>query len=111
MSEYALDLSEAEVFRYQKMAEMALSTERDMWAAAGIVEGARVADVGCGPGAISVVLAELVGPAGHVWAVDNGAEALEAAAAAVGRAGVANVTVPAGDADDTGLAPASVAPG
>lgn len=108
MSEYALELSEAEVYRYQKMAEMALSTERDMWSAAGVVEGASVADVGCGPGAISVVLADLVGPAGHVWAVDRGAEAREAATAAARRAGVENVTVTAGDADGTGLAPGSV---
>ncbi|HUP71350.1 MAG TPA: methyltransferase domain-containing protein [Acidimicrobiales bacterium] len=108
MSEYALELSEAEVFRYQKMAEMALSTEREMWTSAGIVEGAIVADVGCGPGAISVVLAGLVGPAGRVYAVDRGAEARAAAAAAAGRAGAENVTVTAGDADDTGLAPSSV---
>lgn len=105
---YALELSEAELLRYQMMAEMALSTERDMWAAAGIVEGATVADVGCGPGAISVVLARLVGPGGRVWAVDREADAREAALAAAGRAGVDNVTVREGDAHDTGLAPGSV---
>ncbi|MDP9402551.1 MAG: methyltransferase domain-containing protein [Actinomycetota bacterium] len=108
MPEYALELSEAELFRYQKMAELALSTERELWSAAGIVEGAGVADVGCGPGAVSVVLAQLVGPSGHVWAVDRDAEAREAATAAATRAGVGNVTVGAGDAYDTGLAPGSV---
>ncbi|PLS76130.1 MAG: hypothetical protein CYG61_03730 [Actinobacteria bacterium] len=46
MPEYALELSEAELFRYQKMAELALSTERELWSAAGIVEGASVASRG-----------------------------------------------------------------
>ncbi len=108
MPDYALDLSEVELSRYRMMAEMALSSERELWAAAGIAEGATVADVGCGPGAISVVLARVVGPGGHVWAVDREAEAREAATAAVRSAGVENVTVAAGDAHDTGLAPGSV---
>src|SRR5947208_13898548 len=69
LSEYALKLSEAELTRYHHMAEAAARLERDLWAASGIVEGAVVADVGCGPGAVSVVLAGLVGPSGRVLAV------------------------------------------
>jgi ubiquinone/menaquinone biosynthesis C-methylase UbiE len=38
--------------------------------------GARVLDVGAGPGYVSLVLAERVGPAGLVYAVDRKAEAL-----------------------------------
>ena len=72
MSDYALKLSEAELGRYQLMARTAAGTEGDMWKAAGIVEGAVVADVGCGPGAVSVVLGERVGPTGRVFAVDRG---------------------------------------
>ena len=108
MSEYPLRLSEGELARYRYMAEAALRTEGDMWQAAGVVEGARVADIGCGPGAVSAVLARLVGPAGHVWAVDRDGEALEAAAAATATAEGAVVTVTTGDAHDTGLAPGSV---
>lgn len=35
-----------------------------------VVPGSRVADVGCGMGYFTVALAELVGPSGHVQAVD-----------------------------------------
>lgn len=108
MPEYALELSEAELLRYRMMAEAALATEREIWAAAGIVEGATVADVGCEPGAMSVVLAGVVGPSGSVLAVDREPQARDAANAAAERAGVANVTVLAGEAQDTGLEPASV---
>jgi 2-polyprenyl-3-methyl-5-hydroxy-6-metoxy-1,4-benzoquinol methylase len=53
MPDYALQLSEAEIARYQLMAETAERAERDLWIAAGAAPGARIADVGCGPGAIS----------------------------------------------------------
>ena len=108
MSEYALRLSDEERARYRFMAETALRTEGSQWAAAGVREGATVADVGCGPGAVSVVLAGLVGGTGHVWAVDGGPEAVELARRAVEEAGAGNVTVSQGDATATGLAPASV---
>ena len=39
MTEYALTLSEAELARYQFMAERAAQVEADLWAAAGVVEG------------------------------------------------------------------------
>ena len=50
--QYSLALSNAEVARYQLMAERARATEADLWQRAGIVAGAKVADVGCGPGAL-----------------------------------------------------------
>lgn len=108
MPEYALELSAIELLRYRLMAEVAQAAERDMWSAAGFTEGANVADVGCGPGAISVLLAGMVGAAGHVWAVDREAAAREAAAAAASEAGLDNVTVAAGSADETGLEPGSL---
>ena len=107
MGEYALKLTEAELGRYRYMAESAMRMEQDLWALAGIAEGAVVADVGCGPGAISVVLAELVGPAGRVVAVDREPEAVEAARVTAARAGAGNVSVVTGDADDTGIEPGS----
>ena len=106
MSDYALKLSEAELARYRFMAELAARMERDLWTAAGVVEGATVADVGCGPGAVSAVLAELVGPAGRVLAVDREDEAVAAARATA--SGVANLSVGVGRADDTGIPPGSV---
>jgi SAM-dependent methyltransferase len=108
MSEYALKLSEAELTRYRLMAETAARAERDLWSACGVAEGAVVADVGCGPGAMSLVAAELVGPTGRVLAVDRDPTAVEAARVTAARAGAENVTVEVGDAVDTGIAPGSV---
>jgi ubiquinone/menaquinone biosynthesis C-methylase UbiE len=39
--------------------------------------GMRVVEVGCGPGAAARAVAELVGPTGHVLAVDRSAKAIE----------------------------------
>lgn len=108
MSEYALKLSDVEVDRYRLMAEGAALLERDLWAAAGIGEGAVVADVGCGPGAVSLVLAGLVGPSGRVIAVDRDPDAVAAAKAAASRAGADNLSVQVGEAHDTGVEAASV---
>ena len=105
---YALKLSDSELARYEMMAEQAQAQEGQRWAAAGVVEGAVVADIGCGPGALSIALARQVGPTGAVLAFDRGAEAVEMARAVAERAGVPNVTVEVADADATGLAPATV---
>ncbi|MGI9032365.1 MAG: methyltransferase domain-containing protein [Acidimicrobiales bacterium] len=108
MSGYGLKLSEAELNRYALMAKAAAATEADLWAAAGVVEGAVVADVGCGPGAMSAVLGRLVGPAGRVIAVDQDPEAVETARATVAGAGLQNVSVRVGDALSTGIEDVSV---
>ena len=105
MAEYALKLSEAELARYRFMAEAALRMEADLWATAGIVPGAAVADLGCGPGAISMVMARLVGPAGRVEGVDGDESVIEAARAGAEQAGMSNVTFGTGRADASGLTP------
>ena len=104
--DYALKLSDAELARYRYMADAAAGMEYDLWTAAGVVEGATVADIGCGPGAVSGVLAGLVGPGGRVVAVDREPEAVAAARAAASAVG--NVSVEVGDANNTGIAPGSV---
>lgn len=108
MSDYVLRLSDAEVARYRAMAQAAEQDEREQWAAAGIVPGAVVADVGCGPGAVSAVLARLVGPTGIVHAVDQDPKALSAAAAWAQAEGLGNVVTARGGATDSGLQPSSV---
>ena len=49
----------------------------DAWRRAGITQGQTVIDLGCGPGDASRDLAEIVGPQGHVIAVDRSARFLE----------------------------------
>src|SRR3954468_2243756 len=100
---YALQLSEAELARYRFMAETARESESESWVSAGIRRGARVADVGCGPGAVLVLLAEIVGPEGAVVGVDADETALEAARALIDTTGISNARVQRGRADVTDL--------
>jgi CRP-like cAMP-binding protein len=102
---YTLELSEDERQRFRVMAAHAVATEAQAWARAGIGPGARVADVGCGPGAITVELARIVGEGGEVVAVDRSPEALAAAAEEADAAGLTNVRFASGEAAATGLEP------
>jgi SAM-dependent methyltransferase len=111
-STYALRLSDDELGRYRMMAARARAEEGDLWTQAGIVPGARVADVGCGPGAMLVTLAEIVGPEGHVIGVDADPAAVAAARAALAAARLGGEVAPGavrhGRAQSTGLPPGSV---
>ncbi|HEY7145860.1 MAG TPA: methyltransferase domain-containing protein [Streptosporangiaceae bacterium] len=107
MSEYSLAISEAEIRRYMMMAERAQASEAALWQSAGIVPGAVVADVGCGPAAVSVCMAAMVAPAGRVIGVDFDEAALAAAKRVVEHAGAGNVELVLGRAAGTGLAPGS----
>jgi ubiquinone/menaquinone biosynthesis C-methylase UbiE len=59
---------------------------------AGIKPGMRVADLGCGPGAITSILHELVQPGGSVVGVDSSNERLEYARTKYGKDGIDFVT-------------------
>ena len=63
----------------------------------GIGMGMRVLEVGCGGGEVTQILAELVGPSGHVLALDRDAGALATAAERVKAHGLANVQLLAVD--------------
>ena len=65
----------------------------DCWHRAGITVGSRVLDIGCGPGFATVDLAELVGPAGEVVAVERSARFVQATTAACRQRGLAHVRV------------------
>jgi ubiquinone/menaquinone biosynthesis C-methylase UbiE len=103
VTDYALALSEEEVARYLAMAARARQEEAPAWAAAGIVPGARVADVGCGPGAALLAMAEVVGPTGTVVGVDADADAVATAQRLIGSSGLEQASVAIGSAEDTGL--------
>ncbi|MEO5709296.1 MAG: methyltransferase domain-containing protein [Nocardioidaceae bacterium] len=59
--------------------------------------GMRLLDVGCGPGTITMDLAELVGPEGRVTALERTEDALDLARAEAGRRKVTNVDFVVGD--------------
>ncbi len=107
MTKYALQLSDAEISRYRRMAEVARADEIELWTAAGIVPGARVADLGCGPGASLVVMADVVGPTGAVVGIDGDPAAVEIAGQLIEASGHAHASAQVGDAAATGLEPGS----
>ncbi|HEY7103233.1 MAG TPA: methyltransferase domain-containing protein [Mycobacteriales bacterium] len=98
---YTLALDPAEVARYRLMAEQARAAEAELWRMAGVRPGARVADVGCGPGALLPLIAAEVAPDGEVVGVDGDPSAVAAATAYV--AGAERVSVAVAPADATGL--------
>ena len=102
---YTLQLSESERARYRLMAELARENEADLWEYAGIVAGARVADVGCGPGAVLTQIAQIVGPEGTAVGVEPGQQAREAAREELDSHGFEHVEVREGNGEATGLEP------
>jgi SAM-dependent methyltransferase len=69
--------------------------------------GMRLLDVGCGPGTITMDLAELVGPEGRVTALERTDEALDLARAEGERRAVANVDFVVGDVQGLDVADGS----
>ncbi len=100
---YSLKLSERERMRYRVMAANAADNEAAEWPAAGIAPGARMADVGCGPGAVLRLLAERVGAEGRAIGIDADPSAVFMAQQEV--AGLLQARVQVGQADATGLDP------
>ena len=66
--------------------------------------GMRLLDVGCGPGTITMDLADLVGPGGRVTALERTEDALGLARAEASRRGIRNVDFAVGDVESLDLA-------
>lgn len=99
---YTFWIDEAEVNRFRSMADNAERHEGELWRKAGIVRGATVIDLGCGPGALLPKLAERVGPDGTILAVDADPQAC-AAARDTARSLDVKIHVIEQDATSTGL--------
>ena len=63
------------------------------WQRAGFRTGHRIVDLGCGPGFASIDLAEIVGPAGRIAAVDGSERFLERLTAEKNRRGLSQLDV------------------
>jgi ubiquinone/menaquinone biosynthesis C-methylase UbiE len=108
MADYALSVSDEELQRYRLMAEWARADEAAYWRQAGIEPGAVVADIGCGPAAMSVLLAAEVAPTGRVFAIEPDDAARDVATRVIAEAGVPNVELRAGTGTNPGLPAGSV---
>jgi SAM-dependent methyltransferase len=89
--EYVLGTHAAEVERLGLQHRLWRPRMLDAWRRAGIGPGQSVVDVGAGPGHATLDLAELVGPAGSVLAVERSARFLETLHARAAQRGLANV--------------------
>jgi SAM-dependent methyltransferase len=85
------------------MAAAAAENEEREWLAAGIREGAAVADVGCGPGAVLRLLAERVGSTGRATGIDADPAAVTHAREEIGE--LFHAEARTGLATETGLEP------
>lgn len=70
-SEYVLGTGEVESTRLGLQHRIWSAAAHSLWERAGIRPGMTVLDVGCGPGHASIDLAEIVGPGGRIYAVDE----------------------------------------
>ncbi len=94
---YLLGQTPAAIRRLRTMGLLHNPQTRRVFEEAGITPGMRVLDVGCGPGEVSLIAAELVGETGSVLGVDASAEAIQAAQARVRAAGFTNISFTMGD--------------
>jgi SAM-dependent methyltransferase len=103
---YALATGEGADYRLRILHALYGPGSRRVLLDAGLRPGMRVADLGCGVGLVTALLAELVGPGGQVVGLD--ASAAQLARARQRRpAGGAAVRFVEASATDTGLLPAS----
>jgi ubiquinone/menaquinone biosynthesis C-methylase UbiE len=108
MPEYSFALDQAELARYDAMAARAVEHEAGLWDTAGIITGAAVVDLGCGPGAFLAALATRTAPSGTVVGVDAAGHAVAAAQALVVQRSLGGrVRIVHAGAQHTGLEPAS----
>jgi ubiquinone/menaquinone biosynthesis C-methylase UbiE len=90
--QYVLGHSDGELHRLTQQADDYRPLTGGVLRAAGIWRGARVLDLGCGPGDVTLAAADLVGPAGHVVGVDCSAPALDLARRRAFVGGYSNVS-------------------
>jgi len=88
---YFLGHSQAEIERLALQSAFYRETTQSALRRAGLAQGMRVLDIGCGGGDVSLIAAELVGASGFVLGVDRSGQAVAAATRRVERAGLRHV--------------------
>ena len=103
---YPLATGEAAAYRLRILHGLYGPGSRRVLLEAGLGRGMHVADLGCGVGMVTALLAELVGPQGHIVGIDASAAQLAQARQRLA-AGGTNIRFVEASATDTGLPPAS----
>ncbi len=107
LGQYSLATGEAAANRLHALHRVASPTGRRVLLRAGLQPGMKVADLGCGVGATTRMMAEMVGPTGHVTGLDLSAAQLKQARDLCHADGLTNTTFVEASATDTGLPRAS----
>ncbi|HEV8190836.1 MAG TPA: methyltransferase domain-containing protein [Ktedonobacterales bacterium] len=97
---YVLGHSDQELERLISQARLYEPFTMQFFHNAGISEGMRVLDVGCGTGDVSFLAARMVGPNGQVVGVDRAEIAVETARQRMGDLQLSNVSFVVGDASE-----------
>jgi SAM-dependent methyltransferase len=103
---YALATGEAADYRLRILHDLYGPGTRRVLLESGLRGGMRVADLGCGVGMVTALLAELVGARGHVVGIDASGAQLAQARRRLNGSGT-NVSFAEASATDTGLPPGS----
>src|SRR5258708_9952312 len=101
--EYSLATGGAAVRRLTALHRVYSPAGRRVLQRAGLKPGMTVADLGCGVGATTCMLAEMVGPTGHVTGIDLSASQLEHGRSLCKVQGITNATFMEASATATGL--------
>ena len=106
-SVYALGSSPAERDRLRRQSEELRAHSAALLDWVGVERGWNAVDLGCGPSGTIDLLAERVGPDGHVTGLDVNPANVALAREFADEHGLANVDIAEGDARRTGLPPSS----
>jgi ubiquinone/menaquinone biosynthesis C-methylase UbiE len=94
---YVLGRSAGEARRLEQQGDFFRPLTRHLFEQAGITTGMKVLDLGCGPGDVALLAAELVGPTGHVVGVDSNPAIVATARERAHAAGMSQVSFIASD--------------
>jgi len=97
---YILGHSPAEIGRLIIQARILKPITERLLREAGVAQGMRVLDLGCGTGDVALLAAELVGPSGAVVGIDRNDDVLAVARDRARNAGYANIEFREGAAED-----------
>ena len=98
--QYMLGTSDAELERLGYQHQVWSTETIRLWRAAGFGRGQKLLDLGCGPGFATADLAHLVGPCGHLFAVDQSRKFLEVLQRRTSGLGLQNVSCHEADVHD-----------
>ncbi|MCL4221097.1 MAG: methyltransferase domain-containing protein [Phycisphaerales bacterium] len=110
MPEYVLGTDEQERIRLGLQHRLWSACAHQAWERAGLRPEWRVLDVGCGPGWASLDMAQIVGPAGSVFGVDESDRYVQWFNQAMSAAGLPWASAVPGDVHQIALAAAGEAP-